>query len=135
MSLSYTFSAISRKIGSAIGPVISFAITTSNFASISWPADTESSPAWAASIFCVIVIPIMTSSFILVSTLFLSAILSHNSLKEKQKVKESFLKYRNYVFIQSSFWPLQPILQTTAAARALPEESPGNPLSSRFFLY
>ena len=46
-------------IGSAIGPVMSFAITTSSFASISWPASTESSPAWAARIFCVIVIPML----------------------------------------------------------------------------
>ena len=64
LSLSNTLSAICRKIGRAIGPVISFAITTSSFASINWPAVTESSPAWAARIFCVIVIPIVFSSFI-----------------------------------------------------------------------
>src|SRR5699024_6248327 len=54
-------------IGSAIGPVISFAITMSNFASISCPASTWSRPACAASIFCVIVIPITTTSSFLLS--------------------------------------------------------------------
>ena len=34
LSLSNTLSAICLKIGNAIGPVISFAMTTSNFASI-----------------------------------------------------------------------------------------------------
>ena len=43
----------------ATGVVMSFPKTRSSFARMSCPAVTDSSPAWAARIFCVIVIPII----------------------------------------------------------------------------